>query len=87
MHHLPSAKPELEKKGGGWRSYAPCGCRRGGPQLEPQNYYNSVVLAWNLGTFCQARNASLTICSTRTLEKGWGVHSHSVSVGGAVLAP
>ena len=68
-------------------SYTPCKCRRGGPQLEPQNYYNSVVLAWNLGTFCQARNASLTICSTRTLEKGWGVHSHHVSVGGAVLAP
>ena len=87
MHHLSSAKPELEKKGGGWRSYTPCECRRGGPQLEPQNYYNSVVLAWNLGKFCQARNASLTICSTRTLEKGWGVHSHHVSVGGAVLAP
>ena len=69
------------------RSCTPCKCRRDGPQLQLQNYYNSVVLAWNLGTFCQARNASLTICSARTLEKGWGVHSHHVSVGGAVLAP
>ena len=51
MHHLSSAKPELEKKGGGWRSFTPCDCRRGGPQLEPQSYYNSIVLAWNLGTF------------------------------------
>ena len=50
-----------------------------------------IVLACNLGTFCQARNASLTICRRRPLEKGWGVgggaHSHHVSVGGAVLAP
>ena len=88
MHHLSSAKPELERKGGGGGGgYTPCKCRRGGPQLEPLNYYNSVVLAWNLGTFSQARNTSLTICRTRTLEKGWGVHSHHVSVGGAVLAP
>ena len=51
MHHLSSAKPELEKKGGGWRSFTTRDCRRGGPQLEPQAYYNSIVLAWNLGTF------------------------------------
>ena len=32
MDYLSSAESELEKRGGGWRSFTPCECRRGGPR-------------------------------------------------------